>query len=75
MQNLKDMDLLVGQVETITATDFRMDPGDVFMQVAMGKKFIITKNGTPIAEIHRPKPPPVLLGAEVRRLGLADGPY
>lgn len=75
MKNLTDMDLLVGTVETITATDFRRNPGNVFMQVALGKVFTVTKNGTLVAEIHRPKPTPVLLGAEVRRLGLANGPY
>ena len=69
--NLRDMDLLDGEVETITAVDFRKVVGDVLMQVALGKRYVITRYGKPIAELHRPEPTAFELGAAVRRLGLA----
>lgn len=48
--------LLVGQREKITMMDLRKSPGDVFTQVQMGKIFIITSNGKPIAQICQVQP-------------------
>jgi antitoxin (DNA-binding transcriptional repressor) of toxin-antitoxin stability system len=46
-----------GKIETITATDFRRSPGEVLDSVALGKTFIITKNGHPVARLSQhPKP-------------------
>jgi uncharacterized membrane protein YedE/YeeE len=48
--------LLEGQSEEITISGLRARPGDVFMQVQMGKKITVTKGGEVIAEIKRPEP-------------------
>lgn len=60
---------LAGQVETITAMDFRRTPGDILLQAQMGKTFNITKNGVIIAVLSAPELDALELGAEVRRLG------
>lgn len=41
--------MLSRELEYLSATDFRSAPGDALMQVAMGKVYIITKNGRPYA--------------------------
>ena len=46
--------LLVDKFETITATDFRMNPGEVFDSVIMGKTFLVTKRGKAVAVISKP---------------------
>ena len=71
MKKLRDMVPLDGTSETITVMDLRKSPGEVLEQAAMGKTYTVTKNGKPIVTIKRIPPPPVILGAEVRRLGLA----
>jgi antitoxin (DNA-binding transcriptional repressor) of toxin-antitoxin stability system len=68
---LTDTAILEHQSEEITATAFRAHPGDVLLQVQLGKTFTITKNGKPIAVLSRPEPTALELAAEVRRLGLA----
>jgi len=75
MKKLRDMSLLQGEHEKITATDFRRSPGEVLEQAAMGKTFTITKNGKPIVTVSQHESLAPLLGAEVRRLGLAGGSY
>jgi prevent-host-death family protein len=56
MTKLQDMKALAGQAETITVSDFRRQPGEVFQQVEMGKRFTITKCGKVIAQIIPAKP-------------------
>ena len=51
MQRITYMLCLVGEIETITATDLRKSPGDILVQASLGKVFTITKNGKPIAEL------------------------
>jgi antitoxin (DNA-binding transcriptional repressor) of toxin-antitoxin stability system len=63
--------LLIGQEETITATDFRRAPGDILLQAQMGKTFRITRQGVVVAILSAPEPTAIELGAEIRRLGLA----
>ena len=46
--------LLVGELEVMTLTDFRRGPGDVIAQVQMGKVFVLTKQGKPVAVISKP---------------------
>ena len=40
-------------IEVITAVDFRKSPGDVLMQAQLGKTFVITKQGTPVAVLQQ----------------------
>lgn len=40
-------------LEYITAMDFRMAPGDVLMQTRLGKVFVITHQGKPIAVLSK----------------------
>lgn len=56
MKRLQQMQSLAGQIETITVSDFRCQPGEVFQQVSMGKVFVITKAGKTIAQICPAKP-------------------
>lgn len=72
-KRLEKSALLTGQVETITAMDFRRGPGDVLLQVQMGKTFNITKCGVVIAVLHAPEPDALELAGEIRRLKLAGG--
>jgi len=60
------MALLAGQRESITLSYFRSRPGDVMLQVQMGKVFVITKRGTPIAIITQPEPSAEELGTLLR---------
>ena len=62
---------LTGQEETITAMDFRKSPGDILLQVQMGKKFTITRNGVAVATLSPIELNALELGAEIRRLKLA----
>jgi hypothetical protein len=70
-KRLEKSKILTGQVETITAMDFRHGPGDVLLQAQMGKTFNITRHGVIIAVLHAPEPDAIELGAAVRCLGLA----
>ncbi len=51
---LKDEVSLSGKTEEITLMDLRQHPGEVFASVALGKVFVVTKNGEPIAIISKP---------------------
>ena len=51
---LKDEVSLSGKVEQITVMDFRQQTGEVFANVALGKIFVVTKRGNPIAVISKP---------------------
>ena len=42
------------QFETITAMDLRRQPGEVLDSVALGKVFVITKSGRPVAVLSKP---------------------
>lgn len=56
MERLADSKPLVGTSETITISELRKQPGEVFSQVEMGRSFTVTKNGKTIAEISEPEP-------------------
>ena len=56
MKRLQDLQTLAGETETITLSELRKQPGDVFQQVAMGKRFTITKSGKTVATICPAKP-------------------
>lgn len=68
---LQNMDLLAGEVERVTVMQLRQGPGDILDQVALGKKYVVTRYGKPVAEIKRPEPSALELGSAVRALGLA----
>ncbi len=53
MKQLKDEVDLTGKLETISATEFRQCPGEVFKSVSLGKTFLIEMNGTPLAVLQR----------------------
>jgi len=61
-----------GRELTITAMDFRKQPGEVLAQAQLGTKFTITKNGKPIAVLTRIEPDAFELGSAIRKLGLAE---
>jgi antitoxin (DNA-binding transcriptional repressor) of toxin-antitoxin stability system len=69
MPKLTDQPLLADTSEEITVSDFRSRPGDVLMQVQMGRTFTITKNGKPVAVIAKPELNALQLGAALRRIG------
>ncbi len=54
MKMLKDEISLKGKVEQITLMELRQHPGEVFSSVALGKTFVITKSGKPVAIISKP---------------------
>ena len=61
---------LTGERETISAMEFRRTPGDVLLQVQMGKVFEITVRGIVAAVLSAPESNALELGAEIRRLKL-----
>ena len=69
---LRKMNLLEGEEETITSMEFRASPGEVLSQVELGKRYLITRYGKIVAEIRRPEPTALDLGAAVRALGLVE---
>jgi len=69
-ERLTEMNLLLGQIETISMMELRKRPGDVIDQVQMGKTFEITKLGKVVATLSRHQSTALEIGAEVRRLGL-----
>lgn len=42
------------QFEVITAMDFRKQPGEVLDSASLGKTFLITKAGRPVAVLSKP---------------------
>ena len=46
--------LLLGELEVMPLQSFRKAPGDVFAQVQMGKVFVLTKQGKPMAVLSQP---------------------
>jgi prevent-host-death family protein len=49
MKHIRDEIDLHGKFETITAMDFRRQPGEVLESARLGKTFLITKAGKAIA--------------------------
>lgn len=54
IKTLKEEVSLHGKLETITSTELRQQPGEVLTSVGLGKTFVVTKNGKPVAVISRP---------------------
>ncbi|HEC60900.1 MAG TPA: type II toxin-antitoxin system prevent-host-death family antitoxin [bacterium] len=54
MKRLKDEISLVGRLEEITLMDLRKSTGEIFQAVSLGKTFVITKAGKPVAVISKP---------------------
>lgn len=52
-KRLLDGNFLVGQIEEITMMDFRKAPGDVIDEVVLGKTFIVTRQGKPMAVLQK----------------------
>lgn len=65
-----DMKLLAGEKGNITMMELRKSPGDVLLQVQMGKIINITKCGKVIAVLSPPEPTALEIGGEIRRLRL-----
>lgn len=53
MKRLTEYVNLKGQIETITMMNLRSRPGEVFDSVALGKVYIVTKAGKPLAVLSR----------------------
>jgi len=69
-RRLADMQLLAGKEVTITMMELRQQPGDVMDLVLQGATITVTRQGKPVAVIHKPEPTAAELGAAMRRLGL-----
>jgi len=54
MRKIKQEVSLQGILETITASELRKQPGEVLDSVALGKAYVVTKQGKPIAIISAP---------------------
>ena len=67
MKRLHEIAPLKGQLETISAVDFRKNPGEVFDSVQFGKTFVITRQGKPCALLTQL--PGQILNIEVDRDG------
>ena len=68
MRRLAQQRLLEGREETITLSELRACPGDVFAQVQQGKSFTVTRQGRPIAVIKPPELTALALGAACRAM-------
>jgi len=53
-KKMRELKPMAGLLETITAMDFRRQPGEILDSVALGKTFVITKQGKPVAVLSRP---------------------
>ena len=69
-KRLADRLLMLGKEAEITMMEFRSAPGDVIDMVIQGMTITLTRQGKPVAVIHRPEPTVLQLGAAVRHLGL-----
>ena len=54
MKRLEQIASLSGQIETITAMDWRKMPGEILDQVILGKTYLVTRRGRVVAVIQRP---------------------
>jgi hypothetical protein len=54
MKRLTQEVSLEGNFETITITDLRSRLGEALVSVALGKVYLVTKQGKPMAVISRP---------------------
>lgn len=54
MKTISEEISLSGRLETVTLTELRKTPGEVFASVALGKTFVVTLRGDPIAVISKP---------------------
>lgn len=61
MKRIKDEVSLEDKIDTITASELRQRPGEVLDSVALGKTFVITKNGKPVAVVMKPPGQTLLL--------------
>lgn len=53
MKRLHEQVSLKKRLEQITISDFRSRPGEVLQSVGLGKAFVITKAGKPIAVLSK----------------------
>lgn len=60
-------DMLKGEVETITVTEFRQHPGECLTQASLGKSFCIKRKGKIVAFLVPPE------NADVEHHILPDG--
>ena len=67
MKKLNDEISLSGKCETITMMDLRKQPGEIFTSVSLGKVFIVTKVGRPIAVISKPPGETLLMKIDQNR--------
>lgn len=47
-------DQLIGEFEKITMMELRMSVGEIFLQVGLGKVYLLTHKGKPVAVLSRP---------------------
>lgn len=47
-------DLLVGEFEKITMMELRCCIGEIFLQVRLGKVYLLTHKGKPVAVLSKP---------------------
>ena len=47
-------DQLVGEFEKITMMELRHHIGEIFLQVGLGKVYLLTRAGKPVAVLSRP---------------------
>lgn len=67
MKRLSEEINLQGKFETISVTELRHSPGAVLEMVNLGKVFVITKAGNPVAVLS--KPPGTTLSIEIDEHG------
>jgi len=67
MKRIAEQVSLAGKFEVITVGELRKTPGEVMASVALGKTFLITKNGAAMAVLS--KPPGVALTIHVGPTG------
>lgn len=52
-KRLHESEPLRGQIDHLTLMDFRTAPGDAIAQVQMGKVYVLTKAGKPVAVLSK----------------------
>lgn len=67
--------ILEGEVEDISMTEFRKHPGAIIDQVQMGKVFNITRNNKIVVVLSAPEPSATELGAVLRHIGEGKSVY